>query len=142
MQISTKFTVAIHILMAAKYFEDDRTVTSRFLAESIGSNAVIVRNIMLQLQSADLIDVKRGPGGIKIKSPLSEIRFLDIYRAVETHSDESMFRFHEHPNHECPIGRNIYKVLDSKFEKIEQSFEDSLDAVDLQQIFDDLKDEE
>jgi DNA-binding IscR family transcriptional regulator len=63
MQISKKFTIAIHLLTASRYFEGQQKITSRFLAGSIGTNPVIVRNIMLQLQEAGLIDVKRGPGG-------------------------------------------------------------------------------
>ena len=39
----------------------------------------IVRNIMLQLQEAGIIEVKQGPGGITINRPLSEITYLDIY---------------------------------------------------------------
>lgn len=95
MQISTKFTIAVHILMAAKYFEGKQKITSSFLAGSIGSNPVIVRNIMLQLQEAGLINVKRGPGGITINRPLSQITYLDIYKAVETNSGNDLFRFHE-----------------------------------------------
>lgn len=62
MQISTKFTIAVHILAATKFFEKDHKITSQFLASSIGSNPVIIRNIMTQLQEAGIIDVKRGPG--------------------------------------------------------------------------------
>lgn len=63
MQISTKFTIAVHILAATRFFEKDHKITSQFLASSIGSNPVIIRNIMTQLQEAGIIDVKRGPGG-------------------------------------------------------------------------------
>ena len=36
MQVSTKFTIAIHLLAAVKYFGKDMKVTSQFLASSIG----------------------------------------------------------------------------------------------------------
>ena len=36
MQISTKFTIAIHILAAVEYFGKEEKVTSDFLASSIG----------------------------------------------------------------------------------------------------------
>ncbi|MGN0837944.1 MAG: Rrf2 family transcriptional regulator [Pyramidobacter sp.] len=134
MQISTKFTIAIHILTAAEYFKDTRKVTSAFLAGSIGCNPVIVRNIMLQLQSAGIIDVKRGPGGIAIKRPLSEITFLDIYRAVETGSGEDLFHFHEHPNPACPVGKNIHKALDSALAEIQCGFERELASHNVQQV--------
>jgi DNA-binding IscR family transcriptional regulator len=105
MQISKKFTIAIHLLTASRYFEGQQKITSRFLAGSIGTNPVIVRNIMLQLQEAGLIDVKRGPGGITLSRPLSKITYLDIYKAVETNSQEDLFHFHENPSPLCPVGK-------------------------------------
>ena len=74
MQVSTKFTIAIHILAATEYFGKDYKVTSDFLAGSIGCNPVIVRNLMKQLRDAGLIAVRRGPGGIQITRPLDQIR--------------------------------------------------------------------
>ncbi len=52
MQISTKFSIAIHILTAVKYFEKDYMITSGFLASSVGNNPVIIRDIMSQRGSA------------------------------------------------------------------------------------------
>lgn len=89
-----------------------------------GSN--IVRNIMLQLQEAGIIEVKRGPGGISINRPLSEITYLDGYKAVETNSEEDLFRFHENPNPQCPVGRNIHKSLNQSLVIIQSDFEKDL----------------
>lgn len=83
MQISTKFTIAIHILAAVEYFGKDEKVTSEFLPDSIGSNPVIIRNLMLDLKDAGLIQVKRRTGGITITRPLDQITFYDVYQAVE-----------------------------------------------------------
>lgn len=136
MQISTKFTIAVHILAATRFFEKDHKITSQFLASSIGSNPVIIRNIMTQLQEAGIIDVKRGPGGITITRSLSEITFLDIYKAVETNSGDDLFRFHENPNLQCPVGRNIHNALDKSFAEIRDEFERELASHDMQEVFD------
>ena len=112
MQISTKFTIAIHVLTAVRYFSGSYKVTSDFLAGSVGNNPVIIRNIMSQLREAGIIDIKRGPGGISLTRPLTDITFLDVYRAVEKKPDESLFHFHEHPSDKCPVGRNIHKSLE------------------------------
>lgn len=138
MQISTKFTIAVHILAATKYFGDDHKITSQFLAASIGTNPVIVRNIMLQLQSAGIIEVKRGPGGITITRPLSEITFLDIYNAVETNSDEDLFRFHENPNPACPVGRNIHTALDTSLQEIQAAFDKELASHNVGEVYDNI----
>ena len=93
MQISTKFTTAVHVLIAIEYFRDDEKITSDMLAGTVGSNPVIIRNIMSQLKEAGLIEVRRGPGGITLLKPLEAITFLDLYRAVETGSSAPLFHF-------------------------------------------------
>ena len=94
---------------------------------------------MLQLQEAGIIDVKRGPGGITINRPLSKITYLDIYKAVETNSDEEMFRFHENPNPQCPVGRNIHNVLGQSLMEIQSDFEKDLASRSLQQVYDSIE---
>lgn len=136
MQISTKFTIGIHLLAAVEYFGKDHKVTSQFLAASIGSNPVIVRNIMVQLQNAGLIDVKRGPGGISLTRPLKDIAFLDVYDAVETSSADELFRFHENPNPECPVGRNIHHGLDSQLREIQENFKRDLAGRTVEDVYD------
>jgi DNA-binding IscR family transcriptional regulator len=126
MQISTKFTIAIHVLTAVKYFQDDYKITSEFLSASVGSNPVIIRNIMSQLRESGIIDIKRGPGGISITRDLDQITFLDIYKAVETNSEEDFFRFHENPNPDCPVGKNIRTSLDGALSVIQDKFEAEL----------------
>jgi len=67
MQISSRFTVALHIFTCVDVFKDERKVTSEFLAGSINTNPVIIRNILSQLRNARLITVARGTGGITMK---------------------------------------------------------------------------
>ena len=78
MQISTKFTIAIHILAATEIFGDQYKITSDFLASSVGCNPVIIRNLMKQLKGAGLIAVRRGPGGVRVTKPLEQITFYDV----------------------------------------------------------------
>lgn len=125
MQISTKFTIAIHILAAAEFFGKDEKITSDLLASSIGSNPVIIRNIMSDLKNAGLIATKRGPGGIEIAKPLDQISFYDVYEAVEKNKTE-LFNFHDNPNQECPVGRNIHAALDETLLKAQKDFENDL----------------
>ena len=141
MQISTKFTIAVHMLVAAEVSGKDEKITSQFLAASIGSNPVIVRNIMLQLQDAGIIEVKRGPGGITLTRPLSEITFLDLYKAVETNSEEDLFRFHENPNPNCPVGKNIHKALDRSLQEIQHDFEQDLASHNVGEVYDGIEKE-
>lgn len=123
MQISSRFTVALHIFTCVDTFKDDYKVTSDFLAGSIGTNPVIIRKILTQLQGSGLIKVLRGTGGIELTRELKDISFYDVYQAIEPVEDGDLFRFHENPSPECPVGRNIHKLLDEKLKKIQKSME-------------------
>ena len=63
MQISSRLTMAVHTLLCIAHFEKSEKVTSSFIAASVGTNPVIIRNLLSQLKAADFIDVKRGTGG-------------------------------------------------------------------------------
>ena len=126
MQISSRFTVALHIFTCVEVFKDDYKVTSDFLAGSINTNPVIVRKILTQLKNAGLIEVARGTGGITITKPLNEITFYDVYEAIEPIENGDLFHFHENPNPECPVGRNIHALLDQKLQAIQGAMEDEM----------------
>lgn len=134
MQISSRFTIAIHMFSCIDTFEKDRKVTSDFLASSVEVNPVVIRRILLQLKSAGLVNVQRGTGGTTIARPLDKITFLDIYRAVECVEDGALFHFHEKPNIECPVGRNIHRVLDEKLERVQRAMEKELESITLADV--------
>ena len=126
MQISSRFTVALHIFTCVDTFKDEYKVTSDFLAGSIGTNPVIIRKILTQLQGAGLITVARGIGGIEPTKELSDISFYDVYQAIEPLEGGDLFRFHETPCPECPVGRNIHALLDEKLKAIQNAMEDEM----------------
>ena len=126
MQISSRFTVALHIFTCVEVFRDECKVTSDFLARSINTNPVIIRKILTQLKNAGLITVARGTGGITVTRPLGEITFYDVYQAIEPVEHGDLFHFHEAPNPECPVGRNIHALLDDKLKAIQNAMEDEM----------------
>ena len=126
MQISSRFTVALHIFTCVEVFKDEYKVTSDFLAGSINTNPVIIRKILTQLKNAGLIEVAKGTGGITITKPLTAITFYDVYEAIEPVENGDLFRFHENPNPECPVGRNIHALRDRKLQAIQSAMEDEM----------------
>lgn len=54
MQISSRFTIAIHIFTCMETFGGEYKITSDFLASSINVNPVIIRKILSQLKNAGL----------------------------------------------------------------------------------------
>lgn len=137
MQISSRFTVAVHIFACIAAFEKDYKLTSDFLAGSVNVNPVIIRRILQQLKAADLITVSRGGGGASIVKPLNEITLFDVYNAVECVENGKLFHFHENPNPKCPVGRNIHNALDDKLHRIQQAMENEMCKIT---IFDIVKD--
>ena len=137
MQISSRFTMAIHMFACIDTFTDQK-MTSDFMAGSIGTNPVIIRKLLQQLKAAGLVEVSRGTGGVTITKPLEEITFLDVYRAVECSPDEELFHFHENPNQMCPVGRNIHHVLDDKLARVQKAMEKELSAITLADVKKDI----
>lgn len=126
MQISSRFTVALHIFTCVDTFGDKYKITSDFLAESINTNPVIIRKILTQLKNAGLITVARGTGGITPTRPLREITFYDVYEAIEPLENGDLFNFHASPNPNCPVGRNIHTLLDDKLKAIQFAMENEM----------------
>ena len=140
MQIGSKFTIGVHIITALDYFKDMDRVNSEFLAGSIGVNPVIVRTVISQLREAGIVQTQRGSSGAELSRRLDEITLYDVYKAVgSVDADEGLFHFHEQPNPECPVGRNIHKVLDRHLAEAQRALEDSLKTTTLADISSDTK---
>lgn len=125
-------------MLACAEVLSDMKVTSDLMASSIGTNPVIVRKLLQQLKAAGLIEVTRGTGGISLTRPLKDITFLDIYNAVEGTSKGNLFRFHENPNVQCPVGRNIHTAMDARLEQVQQAMEAEMKAITLASVIDDI----
>ncbi len=140
MQIGSKFTIGVHIITALDYFQDMDRVNSEFLAGSIGVNPVIVRTVISNLREAGIVQTQRGSSGAELTKRLEEITLYDVYKAVgSVDAEEGLFHFHEQPNPECPVGRNIHKVLAQHLIDAQKAMEDSLKATTLADIVDDTK---
>ena len=139
MQISSRLTVAVHVLLCIEVFKDQRKVTSDFLASSVNVNPVVIRRILQQLKKAGIVRVTRGSGGADTARPLKEITLLDLYHAVECVDGEGLFHFQEDPNSLCPVGRNIHAVLDGRLEEVQAAMEREMNSVTMQDIFNDTK---
>ena len=126
MQISSRFTIALHIFAAIDVFGKDYKVTSEFLAGSIQTNPVIVRNVLSQLRDAGLVRITRGSGGAELAKAPEGISFYDVYAAVEAVEDGKLFRFHKNPNPDCPVGRNIHNLLDDMLDDIQNAMEQEM----------------
>lgn len=133
MQISSRFTLAVHILACIAVLKEMK-VTSNLLAGSTNTNPVIVRKILGQLKNAGLVEVARGTGGASLAKPTNEISFFDVYKAVECVERGELFHFHENPNGQCPIGHNIHAVLDDKLDEVQKAMEQKLASISMADV--------
>ena len=139
MQISSRFTIALHVFACIDTFQDSHKLTSDFIAGSVSVNPVVIRRILQQLKAAGLVTVARGTGGCKIARPLAEITFWDVYHAVECVEGGELFHFHEKPNPNCPVGRNIHDVLDDKLKRIQDAMENEMTKITIADMIADTK---
>ena len=139
MQITSKFTVAVHILTCIDIFGGQMRVTSDFLSGSTGVNAVIVRNVLGQLRNAGIVETRQGSGGAHLAKALDEIMLYDIYKAVDCVDDEGLFHFRENPNADCPVGRNIHKAMDDRLQTAQSALENELKSTTLAQVVADTR---
>lgn len=138
MQISSRFTIAVHTLLCIAYFSPTRKVTSAFIAGSVSVNPVVIRRTLGQLKEAGMISVEAGVGGATLARPASQITLLDIYHAVDCVSGD-LFHFHEHPNPACPVGGNVHALLDGEVAAAQAALEDRLAQTSLADLISKLK---
>src|SRR5580692_6073517 len=121
MRTSCRFAMAVHVLSILAYHEGDR-VTSTALAESVNTNPVIIRRLLLSLQKAKLVDTCRGAGvGSRLNRSPQRINMAEIYRSVE--ETEAFATLTRRPDVNCPIGHSIIAVMDKLFASAQSAME-------------------
>lgn len=136
-----------------------KPMTGEALAESVGAHSVIIRNILAQLKSANLIETRRGGSGARLAKSPSKISLLDIFNAVQStkssqtqasgaknsgaktptkSSQNQLFRFHTNPNELCPLGKHIHGILDIRFLQAQSVLESYLSTVLLSELMSEI----
>ena len=138
MQISIKCSVAVHCLIFIHVAKGIAKVTSNLLAQSTGSNPVVIRNILSALKKAGLIAVPRGTGGAELCADPSQITLYQIYSALEPDGVTSIIGIHPCDGRPCPVAQNIRKVLEPPYHKIENAVKTAMEEITLQSMIDDF----
>ncbi|WP_075878269.1 Rrf2 family transcriptional regulator [Merdibacter massiliensis] len=138
MQLSMKCSIAVHCLIFIHEAKGIAKVTSSLLAESTGSNPVIIRNTLSALKKAGLIEVKRGSGGACLCKDPKEITLYAIYDALEPHGLSSLIGIHPCEHRACPVAQNIRSVLQKPYQKIEEAIQQTMESITLADMLDDF----
>jgi Rrf2 family protein len=133
MKISSRFTVAVHILSLVA-IERNELCTSEWIAESVNTNPVVIRRVIGKLRDAELVQVRRGVGGATLQKPLEEITLLDVYRAVDVVDEGELFQMHDKPNPNCPVGANIEAVLELILLRAQEAMESVLHEITMEEL--------
>lgn len=133
-QLSSRFSIAVHILSLIAHSPSE--CTGDYIARSVNTNPVIIRKIIGMLKKAGLIQVRRGVGGASLLKPPDRISLLDVYNAVDVAAEGELFNFHDHPNPDCTVGRNIEAALRSELMEAQEALEHRLAQTTIGQLND------
>lgn len=139
MQISMKCSIAVHCLIFIHEAKGIAKVTSNLLAESTGSNPVVIRNILSALKKAGLITVPRGTGGAELCLDPAQITLYQIYTALEPKGITSLIGIHSCEGRPCPVAQNIRKVLETPYHRIEDAVKEAMEEVTLQSMIEEFR---
>ncbi|MBL0940714.1 MAG: Rrf2 family transcriptional regulator [Gemmatimonadaceae bacterium] len=139
--MNSRLTVASHVLGMIAFCEreEGRGVTSDELAESVGTNAVVIRRVLAQLKHAGLIDSRRGAGGGSVLArPAGDITLRMVHEAVHDEQCELIGRHASDVGAECPVAPVIAEYLDGLYREAEEALRQTLARVTIEQMSQDV----
>jgi Rrf2 family protein len=110
---SSRFAVAVHALAVIARDGGGQCSgapsCSDWIADSVGTNPVVIRRLLGILREAGIVGSVAGPkGGFVLGRPAAGIRLGDVYRLVEP---DGAFALHETPNSCCTVGKCMSDML-------------------------------
>ncbi len=109
MSQSLKLPMAIHIMLGLA-LNRDKYLNSVVIAQSVGTNAAVIRKNLQKLKAANLVVSLQGSnGGTKLNKEPSDISLLDICNAIDGIPRDVV---HE-GSPDCPIACGIAEKLPS-----------------------------
>ncbi|NLA11527.1 MAG: Rrf2 family transcriptional regulator [Firmicutes bacterium] len=138
MRLSSRFPVAVQMLIILAWCPQELKVTSELMALSVNTNPVLIRRIMGYLKRANLIAVAPGAGGTTLARDPFRITLLEIYRAVELTAEDRLFGLHEDQNLRCPIGKRINGLLEPHLQKAREALEESLAGITVGELLQEI----
>lgn len=136
MAANSQFSIAVHVL--AMLAKSDERVKSEYLARSVNTNPVVIRRLLCSLHQAGLVVSQTGAcGGTCLVKKPEEISLLEIFRAVST---GEVFSLHPNtPNQNCPVGKNIKRVLGELQEEVDRAIEQKLERHTLRDVIESVE---
>ncbi len=129
MQNDGSFVTAIHVCV---YLDlNEGLCSSKRIAESIGTNPVLVRRLIAKLKDHGLVKVARGKtGGCQLAHPATDITLWEVFLAMRT---DTHFRVRVR-NEEDVIAAALPEALESVLAKAEYAMKQPLSATSIRQV--------
>jgi Rrf2 family protein len=129
---NTRLATAIHVAGMLS-FADKVPLTSENIAQSVNTNAVVIRRIIGMLTKAEIVKVKMGVGGgaCLAKSP-EAITLAEIYLALEENSVFEVPKLEE--SHECVMAKIVRPVLAEVLHEVELNLLENLRKITLAEV--------
>lgn len=136
MRYSTRLSDALHILVYIS-LNPDVPITSTDIAESVQTNPAYIRKLMAQLKSAGLISGSRGKSNPELLKDAGVISLLDVYRAIE--GEKPLLHLDTHVNPECNVGLFAQAAIQSAYDQVQRSAEETMKSIKLNDIANDFE---
>ena len=137
MSTNSRFAVAVHVLSLMAW-SGEEPLKSEQVAESVNTNPVVIRRMLLELAEAGLVVSQTGSlGGSRLANDPAKTTLLDVYQALECGGVFSMHR--QPPSRDCPVGVNIETVLGNVFLEVDSAVEQVLGNITINDVVQRLK---
>ena len=131
MKYSTKLSDTVHVMVLIA-INQENSLSSASIAESVHTNPGFVRQLMLKLKKAGLMTSVAGHARPSLSKPADQITLLDIYKAVE--GEKPLLHLDTHTNPDCGVGINIQLSLQEFYNEIQKTAEEKMNMITLQDI--------
>ena len=131
MKYSTKLSDTVHVMVLIA-INQEKSLSSASIEESVHTNPGFVRQLMLKLKKAGLMTSVAGHARPSLSKPADQITLLDIYKAVE--GDKPLLHLDTHTNPDCGVG--IKLSLQGFYNEIQKTAEEKMNTITLQDIID------
>lgn len=136
MKYSVRLSDAVHLMIYIEVVRDSE-LTSAAIAGSIRTNPAYIRQLMMKLKKAGLLQSVPGHADPKLTRKPEEISLLDVYKAVE--GDKPLLHLDADINPDCDVGINIQFALKGYYEQIQKNIEKEMEQIRLSDVMKDFQ---
>ncbi len=137
MSTNSRFAVAVHVLTLMAW-SGEEPLKSDQVADSVNTNPVVIRRMLLELAEAGLVVSQTGSlGGSRLAGDPAKTTLLDVYQALECRGVFSLHR--QPPSRDCPVGVNIETVLGDVLTEVDSAVEAVLAKITISDVVQRLK---